>query len=924
MANTAPPTLTLDAALEQAVAHQQAGRLHDAEQLYRAILQAAPDQPDANHNLGLLAGQFGQHAAGLPFLKAALELNPAEERYSLSYADALLSTGHAQDALAVMQTTLQRGLSTPAAHAMLQKVQAAVQSSPAPGTVPTPTEKSQLIALFNAGNFAELENQARLMTAQYPQAGFAWGILSASLHMQGKDALPALQKTAQVSPNDAAAQNNLGNALKDRGQLDGAVASYRRALAINADLVEAHSNLGNALLGLGQTNEALACYRRALKIKPDFPEVRRACGHALQSLGYLDELLANCQQALVFTPNCTETHLQMAIALRTLGRLEEAATACYRAAEIDPNLAAAHSNLGIVLGDLGQFEQAAASCRRALAINPDSAAAHSNLGNALRNLGQYEQAASSYRRALAIEPAYADAHCNLGNVLLDLGQPGEAIASFRQALELNPDFAEAHNNLGNILLELGQLDDAVASLRRAVLINPDFAEAHSNLGSALRSQGQLEDALTSLQNALAIKPDHAVVHSNLLFIHNYLSDQPPARLLAASKRFGELVAQTAHPYIQWPKALASDRCLRVGFVSGDLKNHPVGFFLESVLAALAANAGRRIELVAYPSIRKEDEVTARLKTAFTDWKPLADLSDEAAARMIQDDGVHILIDLAGHTADNRLPLFAWKPAPVQVSWLGYFATTGVAAIDYLVADPWTLPATQEEYFTEKIWRLPQTRLCFTAPDAAVPVSPLPALTNHFVTFGCFNNPAKMNDRVVALWARVLQAVPHSRLLLKATQFKEPLVRQRIGERFAACGIAPERLMLEGSAPRVDYLAAYQRMDIALDPFPYTGGTTSVEGLWMGVPVLTLSGDRFLSRQGVGMLMNAGLPEWIASDADDYVAKAVAQAGDLQRLAMLRQQLRQLVLSSPLFDATGFAQHFETALSGMWTAFLQKA
>jgi predicted O-linked N-acetylglucosamine transferase (SPINDLY family) len=296
---------------------------------------------------------------------------------------------------------------------------------------------------------------------------------------------------------------------------------------------------------------------------------------------------------------------------------------------------------------------------------------------------------------------------------------------------------------------------------------------------------------------------------------------------------------------------------------------------------------------------------------------LSGKSDEAAARLIHSDSIHVLVDLSGHTAGNRLPIFAWKPAPVQVSWLGYFATTGIAAIDYLIADPWVLPETEEAYFTEKIWRLPETRLCFTSPDVDVEVSLLPALSNGYITFGCFNNLSKMNDDVVALWAKVLGSVPDSRLLLKAKQFVNGLVSKNTIDRFAAHGINSNRLILENPELRDKYLAAYHRVDIALDPFPYPGGTTSVEGLWMGVPVLTLAGERFLSRQGVGILMNVGLPEWIATDADDYVARAVSHAADLQHLSDLRSRLRQLVLASPIFDAPHFARNFEASLRGMW-------
>ena len=361
----------------------------------------------------------------------------------------------------------------------------------------------------------------------------------------------------------------------------------------------------------------------------------------------------------------------------------------------------------------------------------------------------------------------------------------------------------------------------------------------------------------------------------------------------------------------------ADRRLRIGLVSADLCFHPVGFFIEGVLRALTTRAGGNLEFFAYMNYFRTDPVSERIKAHCHQWREVFARSDEETARLIRSDEIDILIDLSGHTAKNRLPLFAWKPAPVQVSWLGYFDTTGVTAIDYLIADPWTLPESEEIYFTETIWRLPDTRLCFTPPDINVTIRPLPALTEQRITFGCFNSLHKMSDAVVALWARVLAAVPDSRLFLKARQLYQPAAREAVIEQFSRHGIPPVRLILEGPSIRANYLAAYNRVDIGLDPFPYTGGTTTAEALWMGVPVLTLSGQHFLPRQGVGLLMNAGLPEWVASDADDYVARAVSHAGNLERLAVLRSQLREQVLASPVFDAARFAMHFEAALRGMW-------
>jgi predicted O-linked N-acetylglucosamine transferase (SPINDLY family) len=355
--------------------------------------------------------------------------------------------------------------------------------------------------------------------------------------------------------------------------------------------------------------------------------------------------------------------------------------------------------------------------------------------------------------------------------------------------------------------------------------------------------------------------------------------------------------------------------LRVGLVSGDLRNHPVGYFLESMLAQIDSS---RIELIAYATDYKVDELTARIKPYFSSWKSLVGLSDEAAARLIHADGVHLLLDLSGHTAKNRLPVFAWKPAPVQASWLGYSGTTGMSQIDYIIGDPFVAPKKEEGHFTEKIWRLPESYLCFTPPAVPVEIGPLPILTTGHITFGCFNNLAKMGDDVLALWSRMLHAISGSKLFLRNRHLSDSAVLENTVKRFATHGIASNRLILEGTySTRTELFEAYNLVDIALDPFPYAGTTTSVEGLWMGVPVITKRGDRFLSHVGESIVSNAGLVDWIAEDDDDYVAKAIMHTTDLKRLSTLRATLRQRVLASPLFDAPRFARHFETALWGMW-------
>jgi predicted O-linked N-acetylglucosamine transferase (SPINDLY family) len=604
-------------------------------------------------------------------------------------------------------------------------------------------------------------------------------------------------------------------------------------------------------------------------------------------------------------------------ALEGYGQLG-AALSCYEAAIREaPKMARAHLNRGNILLAFGDAPAALTAYQTALSHDPAYAAAHYNAGNALVALGRGMDALAAYRRAITWNPGFVDAEVALGAALDDLGQFDAAVASYRRALALQPEYAQVHSNLGNALKEIGQFGDAAASYSRALAIDPQYAEGHNNLGNALKDLGQLGDAEACYRRAIELKPGYAEAQSNLLFLLNYSDDKDASQLLSEARQYGDAVTRQARAAMNSRSSRETARCLRIAFVSGDFRAHPVSYFFEAVLAALVSQTSGRLVFFCYHNHSACDEVTEHVKSLCHGWRSVVSLPDETLARRISDDGIDILIDLAGHTAHNRLPVFAWKPAPVQLSWLGYFATTGVAAIDYLIADAWTLRESEEVNFTEKIWRLPQTRLCFSAPDVEVGVNALPALSNSYLTFGCFNNLTKMNDSVVGLWAQVLTSVPGSRLFLKSPQFKELSIRQEVARRFAAHAIDPGRLIMEGLSSRAEYLKTYQRVDIALDPFPYTGGTTTCEALWMGVPVLTLAGERFLSRQGVGLLMNAGLPEWIASNSEDYVARAVSHASNLKNLSRLRAALRQQVLASPLFDAPLFAHHFELALRNIW-------
>ena len=683
------------------------------------------------------------------------------------------------------------------------------------------------------------------------------------------------------------------------------------------------------------------------------PQALIAAGNEAEDQGRPADALKLYDQAIAAAPDLARAHLNRGNALMALKDLEAAIKAFETASRLDPALAGAHYNLGNAFAGQRRYEEACSAYHRALSIRPGFVDAEVALGSALDELGKLEDAALHYRRALQAQPGLAPVYGDLGAVLIKLDQFADAEAVLRRALELDPGLTHLYYKLGIAHERLGQPDAAIDAYQKMVKNHPDHGLSHrmlgvqlqlrgrllesmtcyrlvldhaprdlltnNNLGCVYRLLGRLDEAAACWRRAIEISPDHLAPHSNLMFLERIRSGISTPALLEQAQSFGAAAARQAKIRQVWPNSLEPERALRIGFVSGDLCAHPVGYFLVSFLTALNAQAAGRLESYAYFSNPAEDQVSARIQAQCHVWRQVHALDDEALVRQISDDRIDILIDLSGHTGANRLPAFAWKPAPVQATWLGYLGTTGVEAIDYLIADDWTLPPEFEPQFTEKVWRLPRSYLCFTPPVEDGAIGPLPALANGYVTFGSFNNLVKVNPAVVSLWARVLHAAPGSRLLLKTLQFSEAAVRQDVAQQFARHGITGSRLILEPPVPRADYLKPFNRVDIALDPFPYPGITTSVECLWMGVPFITLAGKTFMARQGVGLLNNAGLADWVAADEDEYVKLAVHRAGDLQTLQQVRQELRGRVLASPIFDAQSFARNFEGAMREMWRA-----
>jgi predicted O-linked N-acetylglucosamine transferase (SPINDLY family) len=570
--------------------------------------------------------------------------------------------------------------------------------------------------------------------------------------------------------------------------------------------------------------------------------------------------------------------------------------------------------LGDALRRAGRSTEAVAPLMTAKQMSPRDAPTLVSLAMALEDAGRIRDAEAHFRAALEVRPGDATILNDLGVLLQRSRRYAEAEERLREALRLHPEFCGALNNLGLLLHDTGRLAESESCFREALRIEPGFAGAYTNLGRVCQSLGNLVEAQASFRRALQLQPDFLEAQSSLLFSLAYQAQVSPMEGLAEARHYGRSARALAQKrYTSW-LAAAAPKELRVGLISGDLRQHPVGYFLEALLGQLDRS---RLEVFAFPAHHHSDALTTRLRSHCAGWTPLYGHDDVTAAQLIHADGVHVLIDLSGHTAHNRLPVFAYKPAPVQVTWLGYFATTGVAEIDYLLADPVSVPTAHQGHFSEKVWYLPDTRLCFTPPQDAPAVAPLPALANGFVTFGSFQNLVKLNDAVLALWARVLSALPGARLRLQSQQLADERARRQFALRLQHAGIAVERVSMHGPLSRERYLAAHGEVDLILDTFPFPGGTTTCEALWMGVPTLTLAGDRLIGRQGASLLSAAGLNEWVAETPGEFVNKALDFCRDLPRLAALRAGLRAQLPASPLFDAPRFARNFENALWAMW-------
>ncbi len=881
------------------IAHHQAGRLAEAEGCYRRVLAAQPNHADALSMLGALAHQVGRADMAIVLIRQAIDHDGHNPAYFSNLGCALQDQGKADEAVAAFRQAIRLNPNLAQAHC-------------------------------NLGNL--LRSQGKL-----------------------EDAVAACREAIRLNPDLAEAHCNLGTALQDLKKLDEAIAAYRQALKIKPDYAEAHGNLGAVLSIQGRLEESVGACRQAIRIKPDFAAAHCALGDTLSAQRKPDEAIAAYRQAIRVRPEFFEAHFNLGAALRTAGKLDEAVAASRQAIRIRPNSAKAQSDLAAALCDQGKFDEAIAACRAAIRIAPGLAEAYSTLGASLRGSGELDEAVAACRQAIGINPDEARARCNLGNALREQNKLDDAVAAFHDAIRIKPDLAMAHGNLANVLSEQRRFSEALAAYQQAIRIDPGFAEAHFNLGNALRDQNKLEEAVAAFRGAIRVKPDLAEAYEGLattlycqdkfdeaaatyreaaalalkfdeassstfLFGLNHRERFSSAALSAAHRSWDERHARPVSQPVAHVNDRSAERRLRVGYVSPDFRNHSVAYFLEPLLEGHDRSA---VEVFCYAEVKRPDARTERFKQLADHWVLTVGLSDEAVAERIRRDGIDILVDLAGHTAKNRLLVFARKPAPVQVTWLGYPNTTGLETIDYRLVDDVTDPVGEADAFaSETLVRLPGGFLCYDSPrDAPEPAIP-PCLAAGAVTFGSFNNAAKLSDATLDAWTTLLARLPKARLRLKGKAFADAGTSRAYLDRLRERGVAADRVDLIAWVPEQDHLASYDRIDIALDPFPYNGTTTTCEALWMGVPVVTLRGDRHAGRVGASLLTQLRLTDLIAGSAEEYVEIAASLAGDPARLADLRRSLRPRMAASSLCDAPAFARKVEAAYRTMWRRWSQ--
>ena len=575
-----------------------------------------------------------------------------------------------------------------------------------------------------------------------------------------------------------------------------------------------------------------------------------------------------------------------------------------RAIEIKNDYSETHYNLGNVLIELGEIQKAINCFKKVIKITPDNADAHNNLGNLLKELGKIHDAESCYKKAIQINPNYTNAYNNLGSIFQKYKDFQEAIRLYEKTIQLNPNFASPYNNLGLIFHELEEYQKAINSYEKAMQIDPKYVDAYYNLGRLFEELKEFEKAIRYYQKAIEIQPNHPYANSNLLF-HICWSNNNKEYLIIA-KKYYEAIQKYDEKGLTNIKT-SNEKILKVGFVSADFKEHSVVFFLLDTFKYLRK---KKIKLFAYSNNSHEDDFTKLIKQNVDNWVSIVNKTDKDLINLIRKDNLDILFDLSGHTANNRLAVFKNRCAPVQAAWCGWLASTGVKEIDYIIGDKYATPLSDQSKFTEKIYQLKKIWQCSSIPNLDLKLPIIKKNNEKYVTFGSFVNIIKVNETVINIWSKILNQISNAKLFLKCGAFDIPEVRKKFIKKFDNNKVNKNQLIIEGKSSRTKYLDCYNKVDIVLDTFPISGGTTSFEASYMGVPILTkINENSFWFRTGESINQNLNMSDWIAKDENDYVQKAVKFSENKNHLNNLKTELRNSALKSSLYDSKNYCNDF---------------
>jgi predicted O-linked N-acetylglucosamine transferase (SPINDLY family) len=631
----------------------------------------------------------------------------------------------------------------------------------------------------------------------------------------------------------------------------------------------------------------------------------KSLGVCYQLMSRYDEALQAYKNNIKITREDYETYNNIGLIYFNKKLYMKALKNLYRSLKINKNNGDAHNNIGCTLVALGKVKESEIYFKTAITLNNNLTSAYFNLASTYKELGEITKSKMYANKCLENDKNYYLAINLLGVINEIEGNLIEAEDKYKKCIEINDKYSQSYSNLANIQKKYGNLTLAKRLYEKSISIDSEVAEYYNNYGNILKDEGDYFDAINLYKKALEINNNDMKIHSNLIFCLNYHTD-----LKDDGKKEVEKYSKIMRSNGKKNSRLIDNKKIRIGFVSADLYKHPVSYFLKTVLKNINKE---RYEIYTYYNNTIEDEETINIKKYVNNWVNINFKKDIEVVSLIEQDNIDILIDLSGHTAGNRLGVFTYKPAPIQITWLGYCATTGIKEIDYLIADECVIPRNEEKYFTEKILRMPDVYFCFSKPEFDIKVEQLPAIKNGFITFGCFNNASKITDDLIIVWSEILKSIENSKIILKSKQFNDDIYVEKIINIFEKNDVNKNKITFLKSSERNNYLRQYNLIDISLDTFPYPGATTTIESLWMGVPVVAIKGNSFLSRNGETILLNSGMENWISQDKNDYINKAIKYKNDIESLSVLRKELRTKLINSNIFNDLKYIKNYEILL-----------